>query len=195
MFKPAIFFTISLFVTIIACEPSSKKQKAKNIVIVDTENFYPIDNFIAEQMKYVDLRNFKIQKTIDSGLLKNSNPIDKETFLVAASKILSLSKEFINNKQLYKEVVFQDLSTDSYTINYTTINASIPLQRIDILLSEQTKMVKRVLMRKVSEANGIITTQQINWETDHQFQVIISKEIANKISTVSTSISWNKPIN
>lgn len=195
MFKPAIFFTISLFVTIIACEPSSKKQKAKNIVIVDTENFYPIDNFIAEQMKYVDLRNFKIQKTIDSGLLKNSNPIDKETFLVAASKILSLSKEFINNKQLYKEVVFQDLSTDSYTINYTTINASIPLQRIDILLSEQTKMVKRVLIRKVSEANGIITTQQINWETDHQFQVIISKEIANKISTVSTSISWNKPIN
>ncbi len=195
MFKPAIFFTVSLFVTIIACEPSSKKQKAKNIVIADTAKFYTIDNFIAEQMKYVDLRNFNIQKTIDSGLRKNSTPIDKETFLIAASKILSLSKKFIHNKQLYQEVIFQDLSTDSYTINYTAINASIPLQRIDILLSEQTKMVKRVLMREVSEANGIITTQQINWETDHQFQVIISKEITDKISTVSTLISWNKAIN
>jgi len=192
MFKPAIFFTISLFITVIACKQSNIQQDAKSISLADTAKFYPLDNFITEQMEYVDLRNFTIQKTISVDSSKSSKIIDKEIFLIDAAKILSLSKKFIENKQLYKEVVYQDLSTDSYTINYTAINASTPLQRIDILLSEETKIIKRVLMRDVNKINGIVTTQQINWEADRQFQFTISKEIEGKITNEVILISWNK---
>ena len=195
MFKSAIFFVISLLVFVSACKQSKKQQDAKSIPIADTAKFYPLDNFIAEQMRYVDLRNFSIQKTISSDSFKSSKAIDKETFLIDASKILSVAKNFTKNKQLYKEVVYQDLSTDSYTINYTAINTTIPLQRIDILLSEATKIIKRVLLRVVNKANGIVTTQQINWETDHQFQYTISKEIEGKITNEVILISWNKDSN
>ena len=195
MFKPAIFFAISLFIFVTACKQSKKQQVAKSIPIADTAKFYPLDNFIAEQMRYVDLRNFSIQKTISSDSFKSSKAIDKETFLIDASKILSVAKNFTKNKQLYKEVVYQDLSTDSYTINYTAINTTIPLQRIDILLSEATKIIKRVLLRVVNKANGIVTTQQINWEADHQFQYTISKEIEGKITNEVILISWNKDSN
>lgn len=195
MFKPFIFFTFFIVIVVAACEPSSKQQSAKNIPIADTAKFYPLDNFITDQMKYVDLRNFSIQKIIVNNLQKTNTIIDKEAFLIVAAKVLSLSKKFINNKQLYKEVVFQDLSTDSYTINYTALNPLTPLQRIDILLSEETKIIKRVLMREINHDNGIVTTQQINWEADHQFQVTISKEIDRKISNESILISWNKALN
>ncbi len=195
MFKSTIFFTFFLFITVIACKQSKKQQDATKLPISDTAKFYPLDNFISEQMKYVDLRNFIIQKTISGDTSTNNKVIDKEIFLLDASKILSISKNFTKNKQLYKEVVYQDLSTDSYTINYTAINASIPLQRIDILLSEETKIIKRVLMRNVNKANGVVTTQQINWEADHQFQYTISKEIEGKITNEVVLISWNKDAN
>jgi len=195
MFKSAIFLTITLFITVIACKQSNKQRDDKNIPVADTAKFYPLDNFIEDQMKYVDLRNFTIQKTISSDSSKNSKTIDKEIFLIDAAKVLSLAKSFIKNKQLYKEVVFEDLSTNSYTINYTAINASTPLQRIDILLSEETKIIKRVLMREINKENGIVTTQQINWEADHQFQVNRSKEIEGKITKEVILISWNKEAN
>ncbi len=195
MFKSAIVFTAFLLITTISCKQSSKQQDAKNIAVADTAKFYPLDNFIEEQIKYVDLRNFTIQKIISVDSSKSIKTIDKDIFLIDAAKILSLVNNFIKNKQLYKEVVFQDLSTDSYTINYTAINASTPLQRLDILLSEETKIIKRVLMREVSKANGIVTTQQINWEADHQFQVNSSKEIEGKITNEVILISWNKEAN
>lgn len=195
MFKPAIYFIIALFIIASACKQSKKPQNAKSTSIADTAKFYPLDNFFAEQIKYVDLRNFVIQKTISGDSSTTSKIIDKEIFLIDASKILSLSKKFIQNKQLYKEVVYQDLSTDSYTINYTATSTSTTLQRIDILLSEETKMIKRVLMREVSKSNGIFTTQQINWEADHQFQYTISKEIEGKIYNEVILISWNKDAN
>jgi len=195
MFKSAIFFTAFLFITSIACKQSSKHKDAKSILAADTAKFYPLDNFIEDQMRYVDLRNYNIQKTISVDSSKSIKIIDKETFLIDAAKILSLAKNFIKNKQLYKEVVFQDLSTNSYTINYTAVNASTPLQRIDILLSEETKIIKRVLMREINKENGIVTTQQINWEADHQFQVNRSKEIEGKITKEVILISWNKDAN
>ena len=195
MFKSAIFFTAFLFITSIACKQSSKHKDAKSILAADTAKFYPLDNFIEDQMRYVDLRNYNIQKTISVDSSKSIKIIDKETFLIDAAKILSLAKNFIKNKQLYKEVVFQDLSTNSYTINYTAVNASTPLQRIDILLSEETKIIKRVLMREINKENGIVTTQQINWEADHQFQVNRSKEIEGKITKEVILISWNKEAN
>lgn len=195
MFKSAIFFTAFLFITSIACKQSSKHKDAKSILAADTAKFYPLDNFIEDQMRYVDLRNYNIQKTISVDSSKSIKIIDKETFLIDAAKILSLAKKFIKNKQLYKEVVFEDLSTNSYTINYTAINASTPLQRIDILLSEETKIIKRVLMREINKENGIVTTQQINWEADHQFQVNRSKEIEGKITKEVILISWNKDAN
>ena len=192
MLKPAIYFTIALVTIVSACKQSKKQQNANSSAISDTSKFYPLDNFFAEQIKYVDLRNFVIQKTISVDSFKTTKIIDKEIFLIDASKILYLSKKFTLNKQLYKEVVYQDLSTDSYTINYTAINASTPLQRIDILISEETKIIKRVLMREVNKANGIVTTQQINWEADHQFQFTVSKENEGRITNEVILISWNK---
>lgn len=192
MLKPAIYFTIALVTIVSACKQSKKQQNTNSSAISDTSKFYPLDNFFAEQIKYVDLRNFVIQKTISVDSFKTTKIIDKEIFLIDASKILYLSKKFTLNKQLYKEVVYQDLSTDSYTINYTAINASTPLQRIDILLSEETKIIKRVLMREVNKANGIVTTQQINWEADHQFQFTVSKENEGRITNEVILISWNK---
>lgn len=194
MFKPASFLTTLVLFTVLSCKQTSKQQNNKITSLADTSKFYPLDNFIKDQIRYVDLRNFTIQKTHTIDSSNNIKIIDKETFLIDATSILLLANNFIKNKQLYKEVVFEDLSTDSYTINYTSLNTSIPLQRIDILLSEETKLVKRVLMRVLNKVNGNITTQQINWEADRQFQSTISKKINGKIINEVILISWNKDV-
>jgi hypothetical protein len=59
-----IFLRIGLFCFfccgIVACNNNKTANTSANKVAADTTQFYPIANFIADEMKYVDLRNFTI---------------------------------------------------------------------------------------------------------------------------------------
>jgi hypothetical protein len=184
------FIAISLLIA--ACRSKSSMQLTKQIPNADTSKYYPIDNFIKEQMTFVDLRDFVIQKTITKDSFKKNELIDKSTFLNEAAKLLSIANEFMKQKQRYKESVFQDLSTASYTINYTPTDPGIIIQRIDVLLSQETNIIKRLFIRTVSTEDGVTTTQQISWMADHQFQINQSKTINESTTEEQTVISWDK---
>lgn len=186
---------ISIALLIAACKSKSNKQLAKQQSIADTAKYYPIDNFVKEQMKFVDLRDFVIHQTLTKDSSESNEIIDKSIFLVEAAKVLSVANEFIKQKQLFKESVFQDLSTASYTINYTPTDPSLAIQRIDVLLSEETNIIKRLFIRTALTENGITTTQQISWLADHQFQISQSKIINGTNFEEQTVISWDKVLN
>ncbi len=186
---------ISIALLIAACQSKSNKHLGKQQPIADTSKYYPVDNLIREQMKFVDLRDFVIHRTITKDSSESNEIIDKSTFLIEAAKVLSIANDFIRQKQLYKESVFQDLSTASYTINYTPAEPSLSIQRIDVLLSEETNIIKRLFIRTYATENGITTTQQISWLADHQFQISQSKNMNGTTSEEKTVISWDKVIN
>ncbi len=186
---------ISIALLIAACQSKSNKHLGKQQPIADTSKYYPVDNLIREQMKFVDLRDFVIHRTITKDSSESNEIIDKSTFLIEAAKVLSIANDFIRQKQLYKESVFQDLSTASYTINYTPAEPSLSIQRIDVLLSEETNIIKRLFIRTYATENGITTTQQISWLADHQFQISQSKNMNGTTSEEKTVISWDKVLN
>ncbi|TAH10110.1 MAG: hypothetical protein EAZ12_05295 [Sphingobacteriia bacterium] len=183
---------ISIVLLIAACKSKSNKQIAKQQTIADTSKYYPIDNFIKDQMKFVDLRDFVIHRTITKDSSESNEIIDKSTFLAEAAKVLSITNEYIRHKELYKESVFQDLSTASYTINYTPTDPGLSIQRMDVLLSEETNIIKRCFIRTTSTENGLTTVQQISWLADHQFQISQSQTINGKTVEEKSVISWDK---
>jgi len=191
IFRLFVAALLSLF--LFACGNSTQKKINSTIPVADTAKFYPIDQFIQEQIRYVDLRNFIITNTSD----KDSNKviISKEAFITEASIILNEAMAWSKLKHLYKETVFQDLSTASYTINYTAIDAATPIQRVDILLSEETNILKRLFIRKNEQIKDTIITHQYSWVADNSFQISNSAVAPNYNKTTGNFVNWSKQEN
>jgi hypothetical protein len=193
MYKIVMLCCCSL-ILFFSCKQKGNQQAAKKTTDADTAKFYPIDVFVKDQMQQVDLGDYQIRKLFTSDSSESNETIDKATFLGEAATVLSSAKQFVQNKTSYRESVFQDLSTASYTINYTAIDASISIQRVDVLLSEETNIIKRLLIREQININGEAQFRQINWLANHGFQISSPSNINGKLITERTDISWNKAI-
>src|SRR5574343_1489613 len=172
----------------VSCKSEPKHSEEKKTALSDTAKFYPIEKFIQDEIQYVDLRDFII--TIDS-----TRQLTKDEFITAATEIKNKAVWFSNNKHLYKETVFQDLGTESYTINYQSEKAEI--KNIDLLLNEQTNLPKRLFIRDISNIEENTITVQYSWTAGKQ--LTIAKSIHNGKALIwqsSSTIQWkNRPEN
>lgn len=174
---------------ILACNNQQPANKNSPLALKDTAQYYPIANFVADEIKYVDLRNFTITEKISTGLDTVIRVINKDEYLAAASPILQQAKWFMANKTLFTESVFQDLGTESYTINYSSTNAAI--KNIDLLLNQQTNLPKRLFIRIIEQLNDTTLTEQYSWISNKQFVVSHSKRTKDGFNKTSTrEISW-----
>jgi hypothetical protein len=188
-----IFLRIGLFCFfccgIVACNNNKTANTSANKVAADTTQFYPIANFIADEMKYVDLRNFTIVEKKFNLKDTSSHEISKDDFLSAASVILQQAQWFMANKYLFNESIFQDLGTESYTINYSGTKA--PLKSIDLLLNQQTNLPKRLFIRVIQQVGDTTITEQYSWIANKQFVISSSKRTQNGFTeSNSKEISW-----
>lgn len=188
-----IFLRIGLFFLfccgIAACNNNKPADASTNKVIADTAQFYPIAGFISDEMKYVDLRNFTITQKITKGTDSSSAEISKDEFLAAAALILQEAQWFMANKQLFTESLFQDLGTESYTINYSSTKA--PIKSINLLLNQQTNLPKRLFIRSIQQSGDTVITKQYSWVANKQFVISSSKRTENGLNESSTTqISW-----
>ncbi len=175
---------------IVAC--NGKPIKTKTLPIIDTAGFYPIADFIFSQIRYVDLRDFTIQKKTGTAFFSDSSKISKDDFLELTKPILAKIQNWNQTKHLYKESIFQDLGIASYTINYTSISPTMPIQNIDILLSEQTNILKRLFIKEKINRNDTTIITQYNWVADRSFQINQSTKAGNSYNAESKlEIKWN----
>lgn len=172
-----------------ACDNNKPADNSSNKAIADTAKYYPIANFITDEMKYVDLRNFMIVEKTIKGTDSSSFAISKDDFLAAASVILKKAQWFTANKNLFTESVFQDLGTESYTINYSSTKASI--KNIDLLLNQQTNLPKRLFIRVIQQSGDTTITEQYSWVANKQFVISHSKRTQQGFNESSSKeISW-----
>ncbi len=180
-----------LICVIVACKSNPKTTKTQALQTIDTADFYPIADFIATQIRYVDLRNFTIQKKTGAANFTDSIEINKDSFLQIAETILAKVRNWNRVKHLYKESVFQDLGTASYTINYTALYPTSPIQNIDILLNEQTNILKRLFIKEKSNNHDTTIITQYNWIADRSFQINQSTRTSKHFNTESKlEIKW-----
>jgi hypothetical protein len=172
----------------------SCKHKATNLAkknSQDSTQFYPIADFIQEQISFVELRDFDIhlRKEVDGKI--DSSMISKEIFRKIASPFLD--KDISALKQHFTESVFQDLSTNSYTLNYRAKLANEPIQNIDILLFENSKTVKRLFILSQMQKNDSSMLQHHNWTANKNFQITTSiKTNAGLTSNEIIQVYWKK---
>ena len=185
-----VFFLL-LIVPLTACHSPGQKD-AKTDILADTAKFYPLRIFFKEQIQYVDLRNFPIYRVTEKDGKKDSSAITKDQFVALAETFFDKDISEPRVKALYKESAFHDLSTGSITLNYKPSDNKAPVQNVDILLDEQTNLVKRVFIRVLYLKGDTTFIEQYNWKANKSFQVTRSITTANGYtSTELNYINWN----
>ncbi len=177
-----------LVLSLFSCKskPSSISKKATP----DSSKFYPLANFIQEQIAYVDLRDFEIYQKHSVANKTDSSIINKDQFKQLATTFLTLDISKRNQQQLYTETIFHDLSTASYTINYKANQPSSLVKSMDILLDEQTKLVKRVFIVSERQSADSSIMERHSWTANKQFQITRTLETTNGRINETTTVYW-----
>jgi hypothetical protein len=178
-----------VFIVLIITACNSHQTKEQTVVPgSDTGKFYPLRPFFKVQVQYVDLRNFFIYRTT----VKDSSVLTKEQFAQLASVFFKRDISDPKVKILYRETVFQDLSTGSITLNYKSTDSKTDVQNIDILLDEATHIAKRVFIRSVFTRGDTTISEQCNWNADKSFQVNRSISAKGGYHTTELNfVNWN----
>jgi len=197
--KKGTFFFLSAACLLFIAQGCKNKQPANVSPSVtetsDTVQFYPIADFFRNQLKQVDSGATHIYKITVSGAAKDSSTLTRDQFNLLAQVFL---QDDISDKSVhkyYKQNIFFDETTRSYTFNYTTMKAGLPLQSMDILLDEGDQHVKRVFINKFKTAGDSSITEKCGWKAGSSF--FINKIIdlpGNKTITEQNMIVWqNQP--
>jgi len=186
---PVLLF--SMLTLIMACQSGTTKD-GKGALKSDTAKYFATTPFFKEQMQYVDLRNFLIYKITVIDGKKDSVMLTKDDFAKWAR--IFLDKD-ISGPQIakgYKESVFNDLSTGSITLNYSPLDGEATIQNIDVLLSQETNQVKRIMIRSVYNRGDTLVTELCSWKADKSFQVNRSSTTKSGYQrTELNNINWN----
>lgn len=186
---------IVLFACLYACSCQSDTRQTHDGTppLADTAKFYPLEQFFRNQVEYVDLRAFPVYRITITDGKKDSAVLSRGDFFRWADIFIQSAFADPKLKAAYKETVFEDLSTESYTLNYSPHDPStVTVQNIDILLSQELKQVKRVFIKSLYTRGDTTIEEQGSWKTDKSFQVNRVKYMAGGYrSTELNYINWN----
>jgi hypothetical protein len=184
--------SVLLLLVFILISCRNKKAVKTEKTSADSTKYYALSGFFNQQIVDVDLHAYNMYLIKDLNGKKDSIAIDKEIFKTYAATFLQKDISAPEMRDRFSETVFHDLSTKSYTLNYRAKSVSEPIQNIDILLDENTNIVKRVFIRTEINHNDTSIVEQCNWKADKSFQINrFSKTVGGYTSNEFNYINWN----
>ena len=185
--KPFIFVYILWVMMAAAC--SDTKEKTTTIVSADTTSYYSIASYINSQLKYFDSVGATYNVVTLEGTQKDSITAQLAAIRPMIQSFLDADISDSIQKKNYQESVFRDAGTASLNINYTPMDNSTSIKNIDILMDEQSSLVKRIFIRKQQLTSDTANTEQLSWKTNEGFTISVSKKsnsgfLLNKTTTV-----------
>ncbi|WP_026768960.1 hypothetical protein [Asinibacterium sp. OR53] len=186
---PALFVFL-IAVLSVACGHHAAPA-APQTASADTAGFFALPVFFKDQLAYAQSVHAPIYRiTIKDGK-KDSVSLNQEVFKQWVDIFLSKDISAPNIKGFYRESVFRDLGTKSYTLSYTTAHDNAIIRGIDILLDEESNNVKRVFIRSQYNRGDTSITEQCNWKAYKSFQVNRYIHAGRYSSTELNYVNWN----
>ena len=160
----------------------------------EVPGFFPVSPFIDGQVHTVDSLRLPVQK-----LTTINNRTD--TVIIGLPEFQQLAAEFktpdINDPALskhYTENSFADQTIASVTLTYSTKNAALPLQRLDVIIHPDPVLNDQVQSLYLEKANRIKDTlmlKKLYWRADRNFQIITSTQKGAQSTTSVVKVVWN----
>jgi hypothetical protein len=180
-----IGWTSSLF--LFSCKEGKEHQQKE-----DTVTFFPLRELIMGDVKdIVQTPYLLVAYTITDNRM-DSIVIDTTDVKVWAERFLQ--KDFNDPawKPQFNEAVFNDQTTQTYTLSYTTKDANIPLKQADITAEENSNKVKRIFVRHQWLSGDTVYFTNGVWKPGKSFWISTTKKFQDSvIQTQLNYIKWN----
>ena len=190
--RKLLFFIVTC--TCFCC--NNRQKKSNGLKEVKPKDVFPVGSFIAEQVRQVD--------SLKPALIKTFTMNGKtETTLASQAEFKTLADEFKDSdisdsasRQKYKETSFADQSAPSVTLNYSTSDKTLEVQRIDVIIrpdTVQNDKVQNIYIEKFTHRHDTSISKKLLWRADENLQVITTTQTGKGSSATSQlKISWEK---
>jgi hypothetical protein len=190
--KKAPFAILIFSVFYFSCNQNNKPTAEDN-VDSDTTTFFQVSQYIKAEIKEVNQTPYFIYKIDIKDNKRDSTAINTATFNDLAKQFYSPDINDPKFKKYYKENVFHDQTTKSFTISYAATNKELEVQNVEVLLEEDGKTVKRVFIRKFSNYSDSSVIEQLSWKPKLSFQINrLVQYQDNKEASLQTIVVWNE---
>lgn len=160
------------------------------------QDFFPVAEYIGGQLTVIiDSFRYPLTKTIT---INNQTKLSGATDAELREWAGLFRKPDISDtaiRKFYKETNIADQSNVSVTLDYTTSNMDLPIQKIDVYIKPdpvQNDKVTGIYMEKIFSRNDTSFNQKLYWKTGKNMQVITEKKVKAKTLPVEqVKIIWD----
>jgi len=123
---------------------------------------------------------------VTRGKLTDSSLIRTDSFNILAREFLVEELDSSQFEKNYKEESFFDKTTNSLTFTYSTRQANLSLQRVDVLATPSTlnDKVKSIYMERVVTRHDSLVVSKMYWLSGRSFQIISNLQMPGKAPSV-----------
>ena len=186
-------FTIRLLIACIcssflfACQEGKDRQPK-----TDTISFFPLKELIMGDVKDVIQTPYLLVAYTITDKSKDSVIIDTTDFKNWANRFLAKDFNDPEWKSDFNEAVFNDQTTQTYTLSYTTKKADIPLKQADITAEENSNKVKRIFVRQQWISGDTVYFTNGVWKPGKSFWISTTKKFQDSVTQTAVNyIKWN----
>lgn len=188
-----------LLFSLLSCKNKTDSESGANVRnndSVSTEPFYPITQYVQQQIAYVDTTPLAIEKHVYINNSRiDSSVIERSAFRSMADDFLSPDLNDEKVKPLYTENKFHDLTINTLTFSYNAKDPKQILQQRDILLDPETQRVRMVMFRKVEHKGDTLITINGLWKHNMNFQLnYLIEPASGPMQTKQIKIIWDRPL-
>ena len=137
----------------------------------DLTKFFPVNDFILNDINEVEQTPYYIYQITIHQNKKDSSSISVQDFKRIAALFLEKNITQPEISPQYRESVFNDLSTSSYTITYRTLNEQLPVKDVTVLLDNTSNKLKRIFIDCEFKRNDSDFIEKYFWKTGKSLQL------------------------
>ena len=155
--------------------------------------YYPINNYIRQQIQDVDSTPYFLYRLRTVGGRKDSSVISRTIFDAETKPFVLSELEDKSFRSHFTESVFDDESTNSITLTYAPKDTNDVVQNASVLLNKENQRVKWIFINTLSNSGDSTVIQHRGWKGDKSCYLNKMITYANRKGTeVQTNFVWNE---
>jgi hypothetical protein len=184
---------VCLFLLSLLISRCKHNDKSGGVNEADSTRFFQVTRFIKNDIDEVNKTPYFIFKVEVQNGKTDSTAINTATFNRLSAPFLKPDLNEEDLKPKYKESIFEDQTTKSFTISYSSLDKQLEIQNVEVLLKDDGETVKRIFVRKFFNYPDSSAIEQLSWKPGESFQ--INRSVQKKDGSESnrqTTVVWNQ---
>jgi hypothetical protein len=188
-----LFCVLAIF----SCKNKQQEKPPPATVVTtkpDTVTFFPVTDFIRNQVIAVDSMPYAIQQLREINGRIDSAFVQKDFFKQMALNFIQPDFNSAELKKYYKENTFFDATINKVTFTYSTANPEMEIRQVIVYVDKENgDKVTSIYMEKQLSGGDSLVQKKMIWKMNKSFSILsIKQKSGQPEERVNMKLSWNE---